>query len=136
MKSASVSATRALLTCLAALTLAGSLLAGEQAIPRREKYLLLDSRLIDRTEGAVLKAGTAKKYSGNPLFKEEFAWEPRYDNMYPNVMWDEEEKILKCWYSPFIISNVDLEKSTPATVVCINRELAVCYATSMDGITW
>jgi hypothetical protein len=136
MKTDYTSVARAVLTSLTACILTNSLLGNDPAIPRREKYLLLDSRLLSGSEGAVLKPGEATKYSGNPLFKEEFEWEPRFDNMYPNVIWDEEEKIFKCWYSPFIVSNVDLEKSTSTFVVWINREMAVCYATSKDGIKW
>lgn len=31
----------------------------------------------------------------NPLFKEDKPWEPRYDNVYCNVIYDEQDKIYK-----------------------------------------
>ena len=39
----------------------------------------------------------------NLLFAEEKPWEPRFDNFYANVLYDEDEDLYKCWYSPFII---------------------------------
>ena len=121
-------------------------LAGQSSPP--EKYLLLDSRLIERTEGVELRVGKAKKHPSNPLFSEEEAWEARYDNGYSSVILDEEEGIYKCWYNPFI---VDPAVSTTAikdrgTVTYMQaqgrtggtrgREFGLCHATSKDGITW
>ena len=67
------------------------------------EYLLLDSRIIESTENARLVPGTAVKDPANPLFVADKSWEPRFDNMYPNVIYDEEDKLYKCWYCPFII---------------------------------
>ncbi|MFP6873005.1 MAG: serine hydrolase domain-containing protein, partial [Verrucomicrobiales bacterium] len=67
------------------------------------RYLVLDSRIIEKKQNARLTPGTVKKHPGNPLFGEDRRWEPRYDNMYPNVIYDRAEKLYKCWYSPFII---------------------------------
>lgn len=45
------------------------------------------------------------KDRANPLFTEEREspnrklWEVRYDNSYPNVIWDSEEKIYKLFYT-------------------------------------
>jgi hypothetical protein len=57
------------------------------------------------------------------------------------VIYDEQEKIYKCWYSPFIIDNSakgmtleqrkQIEYEEPEA-----REMAICYATSKDGIKW
>ena len=47
--------------------------------------------------------GVVEKDRRNPLFAEDKPWEVRYDNLYANVMFDRDEKIYKCWYSPFII---------------------------------
>ena len=69
----------------------------------RTKFLLLDGRIIERVENAKLAVGTYKKHSQNPLFAEEKSWEPRFDNLYANVLYDEEDQVYKCWYSPFII---------------------------------
>ena len=59
----------------------------------RRKYLLLDSRLINMTDNVTLRVGTVKKPPANPLFGEDMHWELRYDNVYPNAIYDEEERI-------------------------------------------
>ena len=107
----------------------------------RNRFLLLDSRIIDSTENATLTLGVAQKSEANPLFEEDKPWEMRYDNLYANVMYDEEDGIFKCWYSPFIIDTsskgMTLEEwNAKPYDVPNNREMAICYATSKDGITW
>jgi hypothetical protein len=74
----------------------------DKNISKRERYLLLDSRIIEKTENAKLTIGTVIKSEHNPLFPEDKPWEARYDNLYANVMYDKEEGLYKCWYSPFI----------------------------------
>jgi len=76
---------------------------GDPALPGRDRYLLLDSRIVAGTENAQLVLGEVQKYEGNPLFEEDKPWEKRFDNLYANVTYDEEEEIYKCWYSPFIV---------------------------------
>ena len=109
----------------------------------RRKYLLLDSRIINTTENVSLRVGNASKHPANPLFGEDKPWEVRYDNLYPNVIFDEDERIFKCWYNPFIIDRATSE--TPdaqrtsidyGKVPNQRREMGLCYATSQDGITW
>jgi hypothetical protein len=46
------------------------------------KYLLLDSRIISRSEGVRCVLRTAEKDKHNPLFAEDKPWEPRFDNLY------------------------------------------------------
>jgi hypothetical protein len=109
--------------------------------PGRDRYLLLDSRIIDNSKNAKLTIGKVQKYKGNPLFEEDKPWEMRFDNLYANVIYDEQEKIYKCWYSPFIIDDSakgmtiaqreEVEYDPPR-----EREMAICYATSEDGIKW
>jgi len=105
------------------------------------RYLLLDSRIIDKTENTVLTVGTVHKYEGNPLFGQDKPWEKRFDNLYGNVMYDNEEKLYKCWYSPFIVDQSALgmsleERKNIEYDSPDNREMAICYTTSKDGITW
>ena len=75
-----------------------------QTVVHREakptKYLVLDSRIIDNVQNAKLTLGETKKHPANPLFGEDKLWEPRFDNLYANVIYDEEDKLYKCWYSP------------------------------------
>ncbi len=107
----------------------------------RTHFLLLDSRIIEKVENAKLTVGTVEKYKANPLFGEDKPWEKRFDNLYGNVIYDKEERIYKCWYSPFIIDQsakgMSLEdRDNNAYEAPDNREMGICYATSKDGISW
>jgi hypothetical protein len=110
-----------------------------------DRYLLLDSRIIASTDNVHLTIGTVQKDENNPLFKEDKPWEPRFDNPYCSVIFDEEEKIFKCWYSIFIKSGgegdfpgegLTSEKRAWVEWMKGEREFGVCYATSSDGIHW
>ena len=109
--------------------------------PGRDRYLLLDSRIVASIENAKLVLGKVQKYKGNPLFEEDKPWEKRFDNLYANVIYDNEEQLYKCWYSPFIVDNSS-KGMTPEQRKEVkyrapyNREMAICYATSKDGISW
>ena len=119
-----------------------ALLAGEGAATpgQQRKHLLLDDRVIERTENARLVLGEVRKHPRNPLFGEDKPWEPRYDNMYPNVIYDEEEKTYKCWYTPFITSKLDEEtprdKRKDVKWNVSERRPGLCYAVSKDGLAW
>ncbi|MYD42352.1 MAG: hypothetical protein F4W90_00500 [Gammaproteobacteria bacterium] len=107
----------------------------------RTHYLLLDDRIIESVENARLNLGKATKHEANPLFSEDQPWEMRFDNLYANVIYDHEEELFKCWYSPFIVDysakdmGLDERRSTPYRAPS-NREMGLCYATSQDGLTW
>jgi len=114
---------------------------------KRNKYLLLDSSIIEMVENAKLTVGTVKKHSSNPLFREDKPWEPRFDNLYANVIYDEQEKLYKCWYSPFIIDESTTNTPQRDRVnggkfryqgkhTGRRREMGICYAVSRDGIRW
>jgi len=108
--------------------------------------LLLDSRIIKKTENARLTLGKVTKHPENPLFGEDKPWEPRFDNLYPNVIYDEEDKLYKCWYNPMIIeemtTSIPKDERNPyahpdyAGIKPNRREMGVCYAVSKDGIHW
>jgi len=116
----------------------------------RTKYLLLDSRLVSRTENAVLRVGRVRKHRANPLFAQDRPWEARADNVYANVLYDEKAKLYKCWYSPFIIDTAHAttpkSKWEAVTYRQVQRKLraagkwqrvmGICYAESRDGIRW
>jgi hypothetical protein len=105
--------------------------------PRR---LFLDSRLIAKAEGVRLVLGTVTKDPHNPLFGQDKPWEVRFDNLYPNILYDADERIYKCWYTPYLIdpgtTNTPRELRPYRNYVESNIELGVCYATSRDGILW
>ncbi|HAK52279.1 MAG TPA: hypothetical protein DCM54_10320, partial [Gammaproteobacteria bacterium] len=69
-----------------------------------DRHLLLDERIIEDVKNAELTVGTVKKHDANPLFGEDKPWERRFDNLYANIIYDEEDQLYKCWYSPFIVS--------------------------------
>jgi hypothetical protein len=104
------------------------------------RFLLLDKRIIEKTENVKLEVGKAEKHPANPLFGEEKDWEMRFDNLYGNVIFDEEERIYKCWYSPFIVDSsahgMALEQRMRDYSEPPKREMGICYATSEDGINW
>jgi hypothetical protein len=107
----------------------------------RNRFLLLDSRVIENTENAELTVGTVEKHKSNPLFGEDKPWEKRFDNLYGNVIYDKEDNLYKCWYSPFIVDLSSKGKTIEARKgkryrPPDDREMAICYATSKDGITW
>jgi hypothetical protein len=114
------------------------------AEPRKNgstRHLVLDSRIIEQVHNAVLTVGTINKHPSNPLFKEDKAWEKRFDNLYGNVVFNREQQTYHCWYSPFIVDHSstgmsqtqrDAKRYRPPP----RREMAICYATSKDGITW
>ena len=77
----------------------------------RRRYLLLDARIVEDVQNAELTLGIVNKYTGNPLFSEDKPWEMRFDNLYANVIYDDEEQLYKCWYSPFAS-----DAAEPATV--------------------
>ncbi len=108
---------------------------------KRTHFLLLDSRIVEKVENAKLVVGTAKKHEANPLFGEDKPWEKRFDNLYGNVIYDEDEKIYKCWYSPFIIDHSAKgmtleERDNKPYEDPDDREMGICYAVSKDGISW
>ena len=128
--------TVALLAMVCTLALA----AQEGPMPARAKHLLLDSRVVDTTSNARLAVGAVTKHPANPLFKEDKPWEPRFDNLYANVLYDTAERLYKCWYSPFIVdkaaSDTPQEKRATVRYRPRGREMGVCYATSKDGLAW
>jgi hypothetical protein len=136
-----------------ALSLAAHAAAGPPgaAVPlRREKYLLLDDRIIEPATGVRLAVGQVTKHPRNPLFVEDRPWEVRFDNVYANVIYDAQENVYKCWYSPFVIDSMhqttprDQRGSTTYRAVSKKladagrwqREMGICYATSQDGLAW
>ncbi|MBN1554837.1 MAG: hypothetical protein JXA11_08825 [Phycisphaerae bacterium] len=105
------------------------------------KYLLLDDRNIASTDNARLFPGPVRKDSRNPLFGEEKPWEVRFDNLYPNVIFDPDDGLFKCWYNPFIVDE-SVQRTPPEKRgeaqydQLLPREMAVCYAVSRDGLVW
>ncbi|MFM8891618.1 MAG: hypothetical protein ACKOTB_08350 [Planctomycetia bacterium] len=100
-----------------------------------DKLLLLDSRVIDRVENARLRPGTVTKHPANPLFQADKPWENSLNNLYPNVIWDDEEGVFKMWYKCVLADKDAIARmDQPSTVHDVGWYLL--YATSRDAIAW
>lgn len=113
-------------------------------------YFLFDTRVVAQSEGVQTVLGTVEKHPANPLFGEDQPWEVRFDNLYPNVLHDD-DGLFKCWYSTFTddqaTTATPLAQRSPGSYVArlrearerygkAAREMGVCYAVSVDGLTW
>ena len=108
---------------------------------RKKRFLLLDTRVVMSADNVELKVGCVIKHNANPLMMEDKAWEKRFDNLYGNVLYDEGEKLYKCWYSPFIVAhsskNMSLSQRKRITYEGHDfQEMGICYAISEDGLKW
>ena len=130
-------------TIIVVMLLVGLARAGSEG----ERFLLLDERIVESVRNAKLTVGTVEKHNRNPLFAEDKPWEPRFDNLYANVVYDEDEGLYKCWYSPFIIDESTTNTPKEDRVnggkfkyqgkhTGRRREMGICYAVSRDGIRW
>ena len=96
---------------------------------------------MESVQNAELALGTVQKHGANPLFGEDKPWEKRFDNLYANITYDDEERTYKCWYSPFVVDNSSKgmtihQRKQVKYRAPRNREMAICYATSKDGLVW
>ncbi|MBN2296174.1 MAG: hypothetical protein JXM70_27330 [Pirellulales bacterium] len=99
------------------------------------KHLVLDSRVIDKTDGVQLVLGKVEKEPRNPLFQADKPWENSLNNLYPNVIYDEEHKLFKLWYKCVIVDKDLIAKMRKPSLIHRNGWF-LCYATSTDGIVW
>lgn len=67
-------------------------------------------------------------------------WEPRFDNGYPNVIYDAEAKLYRLYYTLFIKDdsslNNDREMRKKGSYTIAKRRTGLAYAQSTDGIHW
>lgn len=102
---------------------------------QRQKYLMLDSRMVESVTNARLVLGTPQKHPANPLFQADKPWENSLNNLYPNVIWDEEEQLFKLWYKCVLADKeVIAQMDQRSTVHEVGWYLL--YATSKDGVRW
>ncbi len=106
----------------------------------RGRYLLLDKRIIESTDNVKLTLGAVRKDENNPLFSEGHnPWELHYNNPYLSMIYDEEEKLYKVWYSLYIrapYEDIPADQRAWQNWRYGARVGGVCYATSKDGIKW
>ena len=113
-------------------------------------FFAFDTRVVQQTEHVQTVLGKVQKHPANPLFGEDRPWEVRFDNLYANLLYDD-DGLFKCWYSPFTIDHATtetpLDQRQPGSYVArlqeakqrygvAAREMGVCYASSADGLTW
>lgn len=86
-----------------------------------------------------------KDEENNPLFREDFfssppkRWEVRYDNSYPNLIYDPKYKVYRCYYTCFSYDSCSagtpLEQRASVKYQPMgDRITSLCYAESPDGI--
>ena len=115
-----------------------------------DKYLMLN-RSCFQPQGMdnvrLVLAKAQKDIENNPLFHEDFfsdpprRWEVRYDNAYPNVIFDPKYGKYRLYYT--LCSKDDESAGTPKTERALrdyqpkpNRIASLAYAESDDGIHW
>lgn len=97
--------------------------------------------------GMELRPGPVLKDPRGPLLGEELfsspsrPYEPRIDNGYPNLIYDEREGLYRLYYTEFVVDPVSAatplaERATSEYVPTRARRVATAYAESRDGVTW
>lgn len=108
------------------------------------KYLMLDRRFLNpqAMENVILRITPPEKdQANNPLFIQDQPWEIRIDNGYPNVIYDEQAQIFRCYYTLFTddldTEGTTLEERTSRDYLPrMDRVTSLAYAESKDGIHW
>lgn len=68
------------------------------------KYLMLDRRILNpqAMENISIQITPPEKdVKNNPLMVQDKPWEIRIDNGYPNVIYDKEKEVFRCYYTLF-----------------------------------
>lgn len=106
-----------------------------------------DSAFTRATKNVEVVTGKVTKHPG-PLFTEGcfsdpcLPWEVRYDNGYPNVFYDPDYRLYRCYYTGIVYdetsSSTPLEERATGIVYKSRgpRLTALLYAESRDGIHW
>lgn len=111
------------------------------------KYLLLDKGILvgfNLTNAKIEVNKIVKDTENNPLFTEEYfanepkKWEVRYDNGYPNVIYDDLYKVYRCYYTLFTCdecsAQTSIEQRGTDKYNPHARITSLCYAQSEDGV--
>jgi hypothetical protein len=103
--------------------------------PNSSTLLLLDRRVVARTENLQLVVNQPVKDARNPLMPSDQPWENATNNYYPNVLWDAEAQEWKLWYKDVLADKEAIaQMDGPSTVHDVGWYLL--YATSKDGVKW
>jgi len=118
------------------------------APPPAAKYMLLDDRNVISSD-AKLVLGTVEKHPAGAMIKQERDYEMRFDNMQPNVWYDQQLKKWRAWYSAFTSCSKPMHEvpfcdNRPAQCGSFvnhsdnhaSRGIGLLYAESDDGVAW
>jgi hypothetical protein len=100
------------------------------------KQLVFDTRVIEKTEGVRLTLGRIAKDSHNPLTRPDKPWEDALDNFYPNLIYDEQDRLFKLWHKCVLDEPAAAAKQESPPLLINGVAWYLCYATSRDGIAW
>ena len=93
----------------------------------QQKQLFLDHQIIESLHNITTQLNQPAKYSGNPVLgmapADDSSWDAGMQIYFSSVAWDEEDKLLKLWYTLWNPGGGD-------------EDSVLAYATSKDGITW
>lgn len=115
-----------------------------------EFYYFLDRSILQpqRMANMALRVQPAvKDRAHNPLFREDFfadpprRWEVRYDNSYPNVLYDPRDGVYRCYYT---VCSKDRDSAAADRAERARRDyrpsptrvVSLAYAESKDGVHW
>ncbi len=101
----------------------------------QDKQLVVDHRVVARTENVDLVQGRVEKCAANPLFQADRSWENSLNNLYPNVIYDADARLFKLWYKCVLVDPDAIAKLDPPRTVHDVGWLLL-YATSRDGLAW
>lgn len=91
--------------------------------------LFLDDYIIQSCENVTRRVNPVDKHPANPVIRPEEDWEPRGYVAYGSVIYDEEEKLYKCWCQS--VGGAPALKGLPKLA-----GEGTFYFESEDGITW
>jgi len=86
--------------------------------------LFIDDYLVDKTDRVVRQPHAAQKYFPNPVLTYTKPWEGHCVVAWGSVLYDQEEKVFKCWYEAY-------RQNEPR-----EKQSSFLYATSKDGLYW
>lgn len=112
---------------------------------RENEYFLFDRGMLQPQgmKNVAFRVCQARKDERNPLFVEgeletpPKPWEQRYDNAYPNVIYDEAAGVYRCYFT--LCTKDDCLPPPPGTDWYIpgpRRQVSLGYAQSEDGLHW
>ena len=100
------------------------------------KQLVFDTRVIEQTKGVRLVLGQVVKDSHTPLTQPDKPWEDALDNVYPNLIYDEQDRLFKLWHKCVLDEPAVAAKQESPPILINGVAWYLCYATSRDGIAW